>query len=761
MSINVEELKAESADCYPYVEEGEEKKKLLLEPAEKYRLIVEHASNVILILDFNQLIVTFVSPAFQRILGFRDKRLLGKQCLDLVYHEDRLHTMNALMAGIEIGYGTARYRVQKRDRSIIWVESFGEIIYDEAGNKEILIVARDITDSKLAHEALQQSEERHRMIVDNAHDGISIISVNELEGIYANTAILEATGYSQAEYAGRRELDYIHPEDRDYVLSCMAEGLQKRQATSLQLRYRKKDGNYIWVETTGRLLPKNEDDPKILLISRNISERKKAEEALRRSELRLRQITDNMLDSICTLNDQGIFEYISPSMKSILGFDPDEMFGKDNQHLLHPHDLKRVRKFASAIIDNESTGRIEYRIRHKDGHYIWLESVCRVFRDDYFGVKQLVAGSRDISARKQAETELRKREEALRDKVSYLNTLINNMNELFYTLDRDFRITFGNQKAVEITGYTLEEGVGKSMLEFIPDKDREYVLHNARRRISQGITASYEHYITCRDGREILIKVKSSPIVEDGEITGIMVLAEDITVQRKIEKEMNRLGQLHTVGEMAASIGHEIRNPMTTVQGFLQMMSQNQELSEHQPYFTLMLEELGRANSIITEFLSLAKDKLVDLKYENINRIVKALAPLLVADATKCDKYIDFRLESVSDLLLDEKEIRQLILNLVRNGLEAMPVGGTIVIKTIQEADTVILSVHDEGGGILPEIQEQLGTPFITSKENGTGLGLPVCYSIVDRHRARMDYESGPEGTTFKVRFPVLSGYIL
>lgn len=300
MSIIIGDEKADSADYYPFVMEGEEKQVLLLEPAERYRLIVEHASNVVLIIDSDNFNVVFVSPAFQRILGFSEHILLGQNCLNLVYDEDREQTLHDLISGIEVGYGTAQYRVIKHDQSVIWVEAFGEVIYDEAGNKEILIVARDITDSKLAHEALQQSEERYRMIVDNAHDGISVISINELVGLYANAAILEATGYSQTEYAGRKELDYIHPEDRDYVLACMDEGLKKRQATSLQFRYRKKDGNYIWVESIGRLLPKNEGPLKILLISRDISQRKQADEALRRSELRLRQITDNMLDSICT-----------------------------------------------------------------------------------------------------------------------------------------------------------------------------------------------------------------------------------------------------------------------------------------------------------------------------------------------------------------------------------------------------------------------------------------------------------------------------
>lgn len=756
MSLRILGQQADTKALYPYLEGGGEKQVIILDPADRYRLIVESAANVILIIDSNDFSLIFISPAFQRILGYNARDILGQYSLDFIHPEDRTDALDALIEGIKAGHGMAKYRVIKNDGTLIWVESFGEILYDKEGNKEILIIARDITESKLTVDALQHAEESYRLIVDNAREGISIISSKGLEGIYANPAVLDVTGYTKEEFVGRGELDYIHPEDRKHVLA-LAKGMKKRQATNLQFRYRKKDGKYIWVETTGRILPGKDVPSEILLISRDISHRKKADEALRRSELRLRQITDNMLDSVCTLDAVGVFQYVSPSQISILGFDPAEMIGRQNHHLLHPFDFMRVKQFIRDIIEHESNGKIEYRARHKDGHYVWLESVCQVFIDDYSGEKQLIAGTRDISARKQAEADLWQREEDLRNKVNYLNTLINNMNELFYTFDRDYRLTFGNQKTIEVTGYSLEESLGRFIVDFVPDTDKDYVMENARKRIEQGVTGSYEHYITCKDGREILVKVKSSPIIEDNRITGIMVLAEDITAQRKLEKEMIRLGQFHTVGEMAASIGHEIRNPMTTVYGFLQIMSQNEQLSEYQPYFDLMLEELGRANSIITEFLSLAKDKLVDLQCQQINDIVKALAPLLVADAIKGDKHISFNLGNVCDLQLDQKEIGQLILNLVRNGLEAMSAGGTVYIETTQDpaAGQVILTVRDEGGGIRPEMQDQLGTPFITNKENGIGLGLAICYSIVDRHQARMDYETSPAGTAFKVKFPI------
>ncbi|MEL7568438.1 MAG: ATP-binding protein [Dehalobacterium sp.] len=231
------------------------------------------------------------------------------------------------------------------------------------------------------------------------------------------------------------------------------------------------------------------------------------------------------------------------------------------------------------------------------------------------------------------------------------------------------------------------------------------------------------------------------------------LMFDDITERKQHEQEIARLERLNLIGEMAAGIGHEIRNPMTVVRGFLQLLADKKEYVQESGYFTLMIEELDRANSIITEFLSLAKNKGVELKTQNLNNIIDALSPLIQASGLQNDKYINMELNDIPNLLLNEKEIRQLILNLVCNGLEAMHSGGSLTIRTFTEGKEVILSVEDEGQGIEPDVLEKIGTPFFTTKENGTGLGLAVCYSIATRHHATIKVKTDPCGTTFFVRF--------
>ncbi|MCL6639054.1 MAG: hypothetical protein K6T80_05140 [Firmicutes bacterium] len=232
-----------------------------------------------------------------------------------------------------------------------------------------------------------------------------------------------------------------------------------------------------------------------------------------------------------------------------------------------------------------------------------------------------------------------------------------------------------------------------------------------------------------------------------------LVGKRELELRKAGEKEVARLDRLNLIGEMAAGIAHEIRNPMTTVRGFLQLLGDKQECSAFSHYLDMMILELDRANAIITEFLFLAKDRAVDLKETSLTGIVEAMLPLLRADAIKSDCRIEAELGNCPGLLVDEKEIRQLILNLVKNGIEAMPGGGIITIRTFMDNGEVVLAVQDRGSGIKPEVMEKIGTPFFTTKDGGTGLGLAVCYSIAERHNARVEVETGGGGTTFYVRF--------
>ncbi len=281
------------------------------------------------------------------------------------------------------------------------------------------------------------------------------------------------------------------------------------------------------------------------------------------------------------------------------------------------------------------------------------------------------------------------------------------------------------------------------------------------------LTVSNDEEIQSLESQECIRNVKIQYQTKSGEIregllsteifeiqgeTCIMRVITDITERVRLELEMTRLDRLNLIGAMAAGIAHEIRNPMTTVRGFL-------ELTKSDPknltikYIDLMLAELNRANSIITEYLNLAKNKLSHKTLQNINPVINGLYPLIQAEALRTGKSVILKLEDCPELLLDEKEISQLILNLSLNGLDAMASGGQLFIKTYVEDQNVVLEVKDEGCGIKSEMLSEIGTPFFTTKDTGTGLGLAICYSIAKRHNAKVDLETGDKGTSFFIKF--------
>ncbi len=190
---------------------------------------------------------------------------------------------------------------------------------------------------------------------------------------------------------------------------------------------------------------------------------------------------------------------------------------------------------------------------------------------------------------------------------------------------------------------------------------------------------------------------------------------------------------------------------MTTVHGFLQLLKINQDMQGYTEYLEIMLSELERANSIISGYLSLASEKLSEIQEENLNRIINSIAPLIQAEAIMTNKYVKLDLEDIPNLMLGENDIRQLILNLVRNALEASEEGDGITIRTFAVDGKIALAVQDNGEGIPDKVLANIGTPFLTTKDGGTGLGLLICYNIAEKNNATIEVDTSTDGTTFSV----------
>jgi signal transduction histidine kinase len=236
---------------------------------------------------------------------------------------------------------------------------------------------------------------------------------------------------------------------------------------------------------------------------------------------------------------------------------------------------------------------------------------------------------------------------------------------------------------------------------------------------------------------------------------------EDIVRDRTEElknslENIQRLDRLNLVGKMAATVSHEVRNPLTSIRGFLQLQKLKKQMYFEPEYFDIIISEVDRANDIINEFLSICRNKATVMIMGNITQIVKLLMPILNADAKNREMLLITNLKHVQNILLNQQEIIQLILNLVRNGFEAMIKGGCLTISTYETGEDVILEIKDQGPGIPQEVLDKIGTPFFTTKDTGTGLGLVVCNSIVERHNGSIDIESSPNiGSVFKVHFKI------
>mgnify|MGYP000861560803 CR=1 FL=1 len=222
-----------------------------------------------------------------------------------------------------------------------------------------------------------------------------------------------------------------------------------------------------------------------------------------------------------------------------------------------------------------------------------------------------------------------------------------------------------------------------------------------------------------------------------------------------LKAEIADFENLILMREIAEIISHEIRNPMTTVRGFLQMFIQKPSLAENKEYLKMMIEELDDVNSIISGFLAVNEGAERHIRLCDLNLIIKSIFPLIQAKANQEGKSVQIYLQDIPDILLSIEEIRHLILKMCRNSFEAMDSNGILVISTRQEEDKVVLVIQDEGKGIDPEILEKLGTPFLTNKEMGIGLNLSVCYRIAKRHEALIEVNSSQKGTVFIVRFKI------
>jgi PAS domain S-box-containing protein len=462
-------------------------------------------------------------------------------------------------------------------------------------------------------------------------------------------------------------------------------------------------------------------------------------------ELLYRTVFETSGTAMIIFEEDMLIFLVNKEFEKLSGYSKEEIENKKKwTEFIAADDLLRMQQYhINRRIDSLSVpSQYEFKLLTRKGNIRDIHITVNIIP----GTKQSVVSFLDITERKKNEKALRQAEKKF-SKAFHGGPIMMKLATV-----EEGRFIDVNGAVCDGLGYTREEIIGRTRREInlYPDLGKSQEL--GKMLMKHGKLENIELSFRTKSGKIRDGRAWSQLLYLDGQPCQITNLI-DVTEQNRIQNEMIKLERLHLVGEIATSIGHEIRNPMTSVRGFLQLFIE--KYIEDKEILNLMIEELDRANSIITEFLSLAKNKMVELKPHNLNYIIRKILPLIYCNVNNQEKSIVLECEEVPNLLLDEKEIRQLLINMISNGLEAMSAGGIITIRTHLEGENVVLSIQDEGNGVDPEVFDKLGTPFLTTKEQGTGLGLAVCYGIATRHKAKIDMKTSSAGTTFFVRFPI------
>ena len=312
-----------------------------------------------------------------------------------------------------------------------------------------------------------------------------------------------------------------------------------------------------------------------------------------------------------------------------------------------------------------------------------------------------------------------------------------------------------NEPASAIIGLPPEEIIGRSIRDiFDLDSNQKKHLQRHLSLMAMNTQHNFVCELTCKSGQTKQFDFLSRPDIMKGIH---LTVFRDITDKLKMEEQLKKSDTLNVVGELAAGIAHEIRNPMTALKGFIQLLEGSVK-GEYDNYFQVITSELQRIETIITDFLILAKPQAISYQIKQVNHVLSETLDLLSAQAAMLNIQFQTHYGELPLVHCEANQLKQVFINLIKNAIEAMPGGGIVEISTEPFLDNhILISIQDHGIGIPKPVLKKLGEPFYTTKEKGTGLGLMVTYKIIEEHAGWIEVDSKEgEGTLFQLYLPIV-----
>jgi PAS domain S-box-containing protein len=528
---------------------------------ERYRSTIAAMSEGIVVQNRHGAI-ELCNTAAAEILGLTLDQLMGRTSFDprwrSIHPDGRPFPGETHPAMVVLKTGQPQFNVvmgvHKPDDTLSWILINSQPLPDDSGQIHSAVTTfADITARRLAEEALRESEARYRLLAENVQDVIARIALDGTR-TYVTPSSVDLTGFTPEELMNHTLWEMMHPQDLPVARDQIQQALRSDSGYfSLTPRIRHKDGHYVQVEMTVSIVRDAAGQPvEMIAIAHDITARMQAEEAIRESEARYRLLAENVIDVIVKYRLDGVCTYVTPSVKTIMGYDVAEIIGQPLQQFNHPDDLQRgTDRLLQALQQGENTFTIIQRTRHRAGHYIWSEASNTLVRDPQTGLPvEGVAVFRDISARMAAE-------EAIRASEARYRLLAENVQDVIIRIGRDGLHTYVTPSCYAMMGYRPEEFIGQPGFDIVHPEDRP----RANAALAEALTTGQDSFqltqrIIHKDGHLIWVELTSS-IVRDaaGQPVEVIGILHDITARKGWEDELLTLSRRLQLATETAGIG--------------------------------------------------------------------------------------------------------------------------------------------------------------------------------------------------------------
>lgn len=562
--------------------------------------------------------------------------------------------------------------------------------------------------------------------------------------IKVNRSLCHIVGYSKEELLNTTFQSITYPEDLDVNLNYFRQMLNGEiEYYQMEKRYFHKKGNVVWVLLSVSCVCDQEKRP-LYFISQiqDITARKEAEEI----QKRLNVILEATTDFVATADTNGRVLYYNASARKMLGIDETQDISTITIPDTHP-------EWAGKLILNEALPTATLKgvwngetvLLSLDGREIPVSQVIIAHKTSDGKVAYFSTIARDITDRKIAE-----------EKKRLSSTVMEHIPEGVVITDAVGNTLSVNPAFTKITGYKGEEVDGKNLQKYFFDRCDIDFFEKMREILIEKEKWLGEVWIRHKNETAFLLDMSIITVTDEKrEVLHYVYLFKDITEEKRREEKMKKSDRLSVVGQLAAGIAHEIRNPLTVLKGFIQIQSKNHENAEHSE---LMLSELDRINLFISELLVLAKPQVIRYEKKDLRTLLQNIITFLEPQAILNNVQISFEfLSDIPPIECEENKIKQVFINVLKNAIEAMPNGGDILVQLKKQGqDHVLIRVIDQGCGIQEERLSKLGEPFYSTKEKGTGLGLMISYKIIKDHQGSIQVSSEKnKGTAVDVILPI------